>query len=260
MIERMRAAALEAGKIIKNADRSELLALQKSGDRNFVTKYDVLVQKFLKNALAEAVPEAAFVGEEDDGSGKSGAGTSLCWIVDPIDGTSNFMHDLRCSAVSIALCDRKENKTLAGVIYNPYSDELFSAEAGAGAFLNGEKITVSRRAYRDALLGFGTTPYTRSLADRTFAIAREMYTESLDIRRSGAAAADLANIAAGRLDGFFELSLSPWDYAAGALLIAEAGGIVTNLSGGPLNLSKPDGVVAGNAEVYPELMRIIGSH
>lgn len=245
-------AALDAGEIMLSAGRYSGSAAGKSGDRNYVTEYDLKIQRFLRERLSEVCPEAAFKAEEEGADRVSGR---LEWIVDPIDGTSNFIHGTLCSAVSIALCGN--GAPLYGAVFNPYSGELFSAARGEGAFLGEERISVSRRSYDRALISFGTTPYTRAKAELTFRILRLAYAQSLDIRRSGSAALDLCFLAAGRTDGFFEISLSPWDYAAGALLITEAGGRITDFSGNAPDLDSPDSIVAGNAEVYAQLLSYI---
>lgn len=243
-------AAREAGAIMLSAGAAHPKA--KSGEGNFVTEYDVAIQKRLRVSLGALCP-CSFLGEEDDGSASDAAG--LTWVVDPIDGTSNFMHGMLASCVSVALTDASENIPLLAAVYNPFSGELFTAERGRGAFLNGERLRVSSRGYGSALISFGTTPYNRAAADTTFELAKRAFMRSLDVRRSGSAALDLAFLAAGRTDGFFELRLQPWDYAAGRLLIEEAGGVVTTFDGEPLNLAAPSSVLAGSEEVYRELRR-----
>ncbi|MBR5519388.1 MAG: inositol monophosphatase [Clostridia bacterium] len=250
MLQQVCAAVKAAGEIILSAHYSGD-GMTKSGDRNYVTEYDVRVQNTLQKALAEIAPDVSFCGEESDAQtvGKK------MWIVDPIDGTSNFIHDLRSSAISVALADSEENAVELAVIYNPYFDEMFAAERGKGATCNGVPIHVSDHDYPHALIGFGTTPYDRALAHATFEMVEAAYIESLDMRRSGSAAIDLAHIAMGRIDGFFEFRLQPWDYAAGALLITEAGGIISRFDGQPLDLLRPSSVLTGNPQVYADLMR-----
>ena len=242
----------DAGAIIRSAERYRGDGMQKGGDRNYVTEYDVRVQNHLHGTLTEICPEAAFCGEEN---GEQGMGETA-WIVDPIDGTSNFIHGTGMSAVSVALAHPERNETLLAVVYNPYTDELFTAERGSGAFLNGEQIAVSRHDYAHALIGFGTTPYDRTRSEATFALLAAAYRESLDIRRSGSAALDLVYLAAGRLDGFFEMTLQPWDYAAGELLVTEAGGRITRFNGELPDLKRPSSILAGNAPVYEALFQM----
>lgn len=241
-----------AGTIILSAHNRESAVTAKEGKKNFVTKYDVAVQDFLFTELAKAFPEAEFVGEESENDFGSKA---LRFIIDPIDGTTNFMQDYRCSCISVALC--KDNDVIAGVVYNPYTDEIFSAEKGKGAFLNGEKIRVSDRPLSDGLALFGTSPYHPENTDETFALLRRVFDFSRDIRRSGSAAYDICMIACGRCEVFFEKSLQPWDIAAGTLILKEAGGVALNYKGKEISLSSPDDVVFANPKAYEEFTSLL---
>ena len=148
-----------------------------------------------------------------------------------------------------------------GAIYDPYLDELFTAERGKGAYLNGKKIQVSDRPMELCVAAYGTAPYYRdTLADATFSMCRDVFMACADVRRCGSAALDLAYMAAGRNDLFFEVVLSPWDIAAGALLITEAGGIITDMQGSPIDLSKPCSVIAANKQAYGSLLEIAKRH
>ena len=247
MREELEKIIRRAGEIILSADTPGEIYV-KPGDANFVTEYDLRVQKYLYEALEALLPEAGFLGEEDLGENASG---SLMWVVDPIDGTTNFMHGMKESCVSVALCEGAE--TLLGMVYQPYRDELFYAEKGKGAFLNGQPIHVSDREPEKALLLFGTAPYYRSEAHRTFGLLADAFTFAADMRRSGTAAQDMAYVACGRADGYFEIILSPWDFAAGRLLVSEAGGLVTQLDGTPTDPEKPCSVVCGNPKVMERL-------
>ncbi len=242
----------EAGKIILSAHNQETTITIKEGKKNFVTKYDVAVQDFLFKELAKEFPEAEFVGEEGDNNLES---NSLRFIIDPIDGTTNFMQDYRCSCISVALC--KENSTILGVVYNPYTNEVFSAEKDNGAFLNGEKIKVSDRPLSDGLALFGTSPYHPENTDETFALLRKVFDFSRDIRRSGSAAYDICTIACGRCEVFFEKSLQPWDIAAGALILKEAGGIALTYESKEINFSAPNDVVFANPKAYEEFVTLL---
>ncbi len=242
----------EAGKIVLSAHNQELAVTAKEGKKNFVTKYDVAVQDFLFKELGEAFPEAEFVGEEGENNFDSRA---LRFIIDPIDGTTNFMQDYRCSCISVALC--KENEVFAGVVYNPYTDEVFSAQKDNGAYLNGKKIAVSDRPLSDGLALFGTSPYHPENTDETFSLLRKVFDFSRDIRRSGSAAYDICMIACGRCEVFFEKSLQPWDIAAGTLILKEAGGIALNYKGGEINFSEPNDVVFANPKAYEEFKTLL---
>ena len=192
---------------------------QKEGHANFVTNIDREVEAFLQDSLTALLPGSRIIGEEKENDSLTDDPT---WIIDPVDGTTNLIHDYRMSSVSIALCEGKE-PTL-GLVYQPYARELFFARAGAGAFLNGKPIRVSSFPFEKALVAIGTSPYSPDLAETSLKLGLAFLRSCADIRRSGSAAADLAYVACGRQDVFFELSLKPWDYAAGSLLVQEAGG------------------------------------
>ncbi len=241
----------KAGEIILSAHNQESAVTVKEGKKNFVTKYDVAVQDFLFAELGKAFPEAEFVGEESENDFESKA---LRFIIDPIDGTTNFMQDFRCSCISVALC--KENGVIAGVVYNPYTKEVFSAEKGKGAYLNGKEISVSDRPLSDGLALFGTSPYHPENTDETFVLLRKVFDFSRDIRRSGSAAYDVCTVACGRCEVFFEKGLQPWDIAAGTLILNEAGGVALRYDGGEIDFSMPNDVVFANPKAYEEFVTL----
>ncbi|MEE1139348.1 MAG: inositol monophosphatase family protein [Acutalibacteraceae bacterium] len=252
MLKKITETVKEAGKIILSAHNQESAVTAKEGKKNFVTKYDVAVQDFLFNELGKSFPEAEFVGEEGENNIASKA---LRFIIDPIDGTTNFMQDFRCSCISVALCEG--NEVIAGVVYNPYTDEIFSAEKGRGAYLNDNKITVSDRLLSNGLALFGTSPYHPENTDATFALLRKVFDFSRDIRRSGSAAYDICTVACGRCEVFFEKGLQPWDIAAGTLILKEAGGKALNYEGGEIDFSKPADVVFANPKAYDEFITLL---
>ena len=232
----------ECGQFVKDADRRHLRIDTKDGRANFVTEYDKKVQERLQAGLLELVPDAHFIGEE--GTTQKFSPSGKFFIVDPIDGTTNFIKDYRTSCISVGLV--VDGMAEIGVIYNPYTDEMFSAIRGGGAFCNGNKLHVSSDPLENALVIFGTSPYREDLTDRTFRMACAYFKKAIDVRRSGSAALDLCMIAAGRAEIFFELSLSPWDYAAGALIVKEAGGLVSDIEGKELAYDRPCSVIARN--------------
>jgi len=235
-------AVRECGEIIKNANRSTMEIDAKEGPANFVTEYDKAVEVALRDKLSKIVPEASFVGEE--GEQKNVSMDGKCLVVDPIDGTTNFIKDYHMSCISVAFLE--DGKPVIGVVYNPYLDEMYVAEKGAGAYCNGKRISVSKQPLSNGVVLFGTAPYYKELNDRSFELAYEYFKKALDIRRSGSAALDLCAIAAGRAELYFELRLSPWDYAASSLLVEEAGGIVTDIEGNQISFDKPCSVLARN--------------
>lgn len=230
------------GDIMKNADRKQVFIDEKAGHANFVTTYDKMVQEKLKGSLALILPEAAFVGEEDECHEYVNKG--YAFVVDPIDGTTNFIKDYHVSAISVGLL--KDGEQVLGAVYNPYLDELFTAIKGEGAFLNGEPIHVSNQPISNGVVLFGTSPYYEELGKKSFDMAYDYFKRALDVRRSGSAAIDLCTVASGRAELFFELKLSPWDYAAGSLIVREAGGCVTTVEGGEITFDRPCSVIAWN--------------
>lgn len=225
---------------------------EKTGPANFVTVYDVRIQNMLMESLHGILPEAQFFAEE-----KENDPSMLCdgytFIIDPIDGTTNFIHNWGISAISVGLlfC----GTPVFGIIYDPYREELYEARRGLGAFCNGKRIHVSDRPAEKGVYAVGTAPYYReTLGDATFAMMRKLFDAGVDIRRLGSAALDLAAVASGRADGYIELLISPWDYAAGALLVEEAGGIVTDPHGNAMQYAVPSGICAGTPRTHTQLL------
>ena len=248
LIQEISEAARAAGQIILEAHDISQVVKEKPGTANFVTAYDVRVQHYLQTRLGEILPGAHFIGEEEDCTDDTAHG--YAFIVDPIDGTTNFIRDYRASCVSIALAQGGE--VITGVVYDPYRDELFTAERGQGAALNGKPIHVADNPLSRSLFGVGTTSYYRSKADGTFALARALFDVSLDLRRSGSFAIDACAVACGRLDLAFEMRLSPWDYAASSCILREAGGAMSQLDGSPITLEHPCSIVCGSETAYRE--------
>lgn len=242
MLKKITDAVRECGEIILNADRSKSCVDEKVGHANFVTAYDKKIQQKLQEQLLGILPEAAFVGEEEDIHASVAKG--YAFIVDPIDGTTNFIKDYHMSAISVGLA--RDGRRYMGVVYNPYLNEMFTAVKGQGAYLNGKPIHVSSQPLCNGVVLFGTAPYYEELNRKSFEMAYDYFKKSLDVRRSGSAALDLCSVAAGRAEVFFELRLCPWDFAAGALIVEEAGGKVTTAEGGLLSLQKPCSLIATN--------------
>lgn len=243
----------DAGKIMLGANKNRDFD-SKAGTANFVTAYDVAVQDFLIKSIKDILPEAVFMAEEKEND-TAVLFEKYCFIIDPIDGTTNFIHDYRHSSISVAmLCG---GETVLGMVYDPYLDELFTAEKGKGAYLNGEAIRVSKNPMELAVVQIGSCPYYKDeFADKTFALTKELFFKASDFRRSGSAALDLAYLASGRCDIFFEFRLSPWDFAAGELLVTEAGGIVTKSDGTKTARAAPCPIFASNGIVHEELIEM----
>lgn len=215
----------EAAGIMLHA--SNVMPESKTDARNVVTEYDRRVQEFLVGALAAVLPEAKFFCEENDRQDDLMA--EHVFVIDPIDGTMNFVHGLNHSCISVAYASNGE--ILIGKVYNPYVDEMFSAVKGEGAYLNGKRIHADDAGLSDSLVLVGTAPYNVELADETFALMKKAFLAGLDVRRQGSAALDMCSVAAGRAGVYFELRVSIWDIAAGMLILAEAGGVSLNLDG-----------------------------
>lgn len=255
MIDSIIAVARNAGDIILNAVRPKIM--EKAGHANFCTETDEKIQAFLIEELSKILPEASFLGEED-GQDVSEAKMKegYCFVLDPIDGTSNFIYAYRPSVVSIGLL--KEGKPHMAVVYNPYDDMMFSAIKGQGAYMNGERIMSSEAPLSDSLAVFGTAPYYTELQDRTFDIAKKLLPLCVDLRRSGTAAWDMCCVALGRCGLYFELKVQLWDYAAAALIATEAGCTVTDIEGKPLSYSGPTSALcrAGGVKEIPECFKL----
>jgi len=249
MLEQMISIVRTAGEIVRNAQDITAHTHLKTSVADLVTDYDVAVENFLKKELLELIPSAVFYGEEEQE--RADPYTGWAFIVDPIDGTTNFVRGFRQSAISVALL--KDGALRCAVIYDPAKDELFSTEKGKGAFLNGVPIHVSSKPLSDGIFIVGTAIYRREYIAPTMSLTEQLLRRSCDFRRFGAAALDLAYIACGRAEAFFEYSLCPWDYAAGALLIEEAGGKISTLEGTPLLFDRRCSVWAANADNYPIL-------
>ena len=223
---------------------------KQKGDRNFVTVYDTKVQEFIQKELKKLYPEVYFIGEEADVN-TNNPYECKCFICDPIDGTANFRRSYKHSGISLAYIEY--GQVIMGVVLQPYTNDLFYAEKGKGSFLNGEQIFVSNAGLNESMLSFGTSPYYPELSKKTIDLISKLMPIVEDIRRTGAAAPDLSYIANGRNDVFFELMLSPWDFAAASLIIEEAGGIITDDKGNKPSLDKPTPIIAGNKKAYKEL-------
>ena len=239
MLNQISNIAREAGRII--LDCHDAAVHQKAGHYNYVTDADVAVRTFLKKELLSLMPKARFYSEEQENEPLTDA---LTFVVDPIDGTTNFMRGRKVSAVSIGVLEN--NRPVAGVVFNPYENELFTAEAGKGAHCNGQSISVSGIPFENALAAIGTAPYDPNLVLKTTQAAAQFLLKAGDIRRIGSAALDLCDVACGRAEFFLELQLQPWDVAAGSLIVTEAGGRFHSLGHEQPCYEEPCGVLATN--------------
>lgn len=254
-------AARQAGNLIRRAaENNDPLTVDSKGLNDFVTQVDRAAEARIVEVLRKAYPDHGILGEEGGEVAGQGDGADHLWVIDPLDGTTNFIHGFPQYAVSIAL--KIKGKIEHAVVYDPLRDEEFTASRGRGASLNGRRIRVTKRAGLDgALIGTGF-PFRKDQIphmDAYLGMFRAVAESTAGLRRPGAAALDLAWVAAGRLDGFFEFGLQEWDLAAGTLLITEAGGLVGDLNGGHSHLERGN-VVAGNPKVFKGLLQKIKPH
>jgi len=248
-------AARRAGQIISRAslDISQLQVSAKQ-QSDYVTEVDKLAESAIIEVLREAYPSHAILAEESGSSGQS----EYEWIIDPLDGTTNFIHGFPQYAVSIGLAHK--GVLTHAVIFDTNRNELFTGSKGGGAFLNEKRLRVSKRSKLDeALIGTGFPYRSFDHIDAYLAIFRELTQKTSGLRRPGAASLDLAYVACGRLDGFWEFGLSPWDMAAGALLVTEAGGLISDLNGEHAYMQSGN-VIAGNPKIFSQLLQIMTPH
>lgn len=241
--------AIQAGELI--TENKDIEIHSKDGHANYVTNMDIACQEFLIEQLTSLL-DAGFMVEEDDVEHLWLK--DYTWIIDPIDGTTNYTRNFQHSCISIALAYKKE--VVLGVVYNPYLKEIFHAIKGQGSYCNDIKIHVSEQPVESALIIFGTALYDLANADITFETAKNLFLQCADVRRTGSAALDLCYVACGRCDGFFEYRLSPWDYAAASLIVRESNGHIEGIHHA-FTLEQPIGIIAGNAKVFPLIKKTI---
>ena len=211
------------------------------GAANYVTNVDLAVQTFLKEELGKAFPEIELIAEEKENQGLSENKTY--WILDPIDGTTNLILDFHMSAVALGLYEKGE--IVFGIVYNPFSDELFRGAKGKGAYLNDRRIHVAETPkFEDAVISYGSTPYTKEEARNLFPIFYNIFMKCADFRRTGSAELDMCYVACGREHGYIERDLKPWDYSAGTVILREAGGTVKNWKGKEPSYLKNEDILA----------------
>jgi myo-inositol-1(or 4)-monophosphatase len=245
-------AARRAGTIINRGARDlDLLTVTAKGPKDFVSEIDHGAEAAIVETLLSTYPDHAILAEEGTNKGKN-AQADYVWIIDPLDGTTNFLHGFPQYCVSIALAHK--GVVQQAVIYDPVRNDLFTATRGRGAFLNDRRMRVSRRTHlRDCLIGTGFPFRDGSYLDTYLAMMKTMITQTAGLRRPGAAALDLAYVAAGFYDGFWEVGLNPWDVAAGSLLVLEAGGLIGDLAGDD-NYLHGGQVIAANPKIFAQMV------
>lgn len=230
------------GIILLNCNRDDININSKEGNNNIVTNYDLLIQNKLKKELLELLPDAGFIGEEDDID--NDINNEYIFVVDPIDGTTNFARDIKLSSISVALL--KNGKPIIGVCYNPYVDELYEAKKDSGAYLNGKQIHVSTKKLKDGIVSCGCAPYYNELREESLKLQNKYATIASDYRRLGSAVIEICNVASGKVELYFEMKLMPWDYAAASLILEEAGGVITTMDGDEIQYLNSSSVMASN--------------
>jgi myo-inositol-1(or 4)-monophosphatase len=248
-------AARRAGNIINRAAQNlDILTITQKTANEFVSEVDREAEQAIIKILLGAYPNHSILAEE---SGAAGA-SEYQWIIDPLDGTTNFLHGFPQYGVSIGLMHK--GVLTQAVVYDPTRNDLFTASRGCGAYLNDRRIRVSKRRQLDqSLIGTGFPFREFTLADDYLSIFRDMIRNTAGLRRAGSAALDLSYVAAGRLDGFWEFGLKPWDMAAGVLLITEAGGLVSDPEGNDTYMESGN-LVCGNPKIFTQLLRTVSSH
>ena len=250
MIDKVIEIVREAGNIFKDRD---FKVESKGTVSNNVTTADLAVETYLKNALLPLIDNSGFIGEE---SGSSDYDNTYLWVVDPIDGTANFIRDLAFSAISVGLVN--DGRVVLGVVYNPYRDEMFYAEEGKGAYLNGRRISVSDRDVEHSVFCTAMSLYDKAFAKPCFNIIEKVYSECDDIRRMGSAALELVSLACGRVDLYFEIRVFPWDFAASEIIIREAGGYIGTIELENTVFDRPIPLICANTkENYDYLKHIV---
>ncbi len=245
------AAALEAGKLLKE-NFGKSLAISRKGRIDLVTQMDTQAEALILAKIRSAFPTHQVLAEE---SGRSAGNSEFLWMIDPLDGTTNYAHNFHFFCVSIGLAVKGE--VVLGVVYLPVLDELFVAEKGKGATLNGQPISISKETELEKSLLATGFPYTiQENPERVLRIHNALVTRVQGIRRAGAAAVDLCYLACGRFDGFWEEGLKPWDTAAGSLIVMEAGGVLSNYKGEPFDNFVPE-VVAANPSLHGKMLEVI---
>lgn len=247
-------AVKKAGEIYRSAD-DDLGIEDKGSAVNLVTKYDKMIQNFLFEELEKIVLGCTFLGEE--GEGNKTLTDGYCFVIDPIDGTTNFIKKFQHSAISVALA--KDREFIIGVVLDPDLNNLFYAEKGKGAYLNDKKISVSDCGIDKSLVLFGTCPYEHELAHKTFELTEKVFYRAIEVRRGGSAALDICYVASGKADLYFEMILRPWDWAGAYVILSEAGGMAYTFEKENIDADKITSFVCGNENSLRDFYEILQS-
>ncbi len=245
-------AVRTAGQMILDAHLEKSEVHQKTGPANFVTDYDVRIQQFLIGELSHVLPGCSFYGEEDTEGNEHRVDTGYTFFIDPIDGTTNFMFDYHNSCVSVGLS--LDGSMIAGWVFNPFTDQVWTAAQGAGAYLNRKQIHVIDGGLENGICAFGAARYNEG--DGIFDILPTLFSRSLSIRNGGSAAIDLCRIASGSNVAYIEMLLQPYDYAAASVIITEAGGVIRQVDGKDITIDHGCSIVAGTQKAVEEIREV----
>lgn len=254
MLNRIINAVLDAGKIYLEAN-DDLGVEDKGSSVNLVTKYDKTIQEFLIKRLKDIIPDANFLGEEGDDNKE--LTNDYCFIIDPIDGTTNFIKGFQHSSISVGLA--KDKELIIGVVLDPDLNNIYYAEKGKGAYLNGKQIHVSDCDIENSLVLFGTCPYEHELAHKTFELTEKIFYKAIEVRRCGSAALDICYVASGKADLYYEMILRPWDWAGASVILKEAGGLAYTFDGEAISADKITSFVCGNKNSLRDFYEILQS-
>jgi myo-inositol-1(or 4)-monophosphatase len=246
-------AAREAGAfLVSRLGKIKTIERKKGQETDLVTDIDRESERMIISRIHATYPSHAILGEE---GGQLASGSDTCWVIDPLDGTTNYTHSFPIFSVSIGI--QHKGELVAGVVYNPVADELFSAERGSGSFLNGERLRVSNiDTLINSLLVTGFPYNVRENPYNVVQHFQQFLMEAQGVRRLGSAALDLCYVAAGRLDGYWEVTLQPWDKAAGIVIVQEAGGRVTDFLGNPADIHNPN-TLASNGKIHEQMLAVL---
>lgn len=245
----------EAGHMMKENPPHEVI--HKEGLANFVTDRDVKIQKFLIRGLSELYPGCHFYGEEDT-EGNDHTTKGVCFYIDPIDGTTNYIFGYNHSCVSVGM--GVDGKIMAGYVYNPYTDELYTAKRGKGAWLNWRSLKARNAGIEEGIVSFGCARYNETHVDALFDICKELYLNSLSLREGGSAALDLCRVASGANVSYLELKLQPYDYAAASVIVEEAGCVIEQVDGSNITLDGPCSILGGTPKAVEQVREVCRRH
>lgn len=256
LVEKIIPIVRSAGEILLSSCLHKDEVYKKSGEANFVTEFDMRIQRFLMNEIVELVPNASFFGEENtEGNKQEISDSGYTFFIDPIDGTTNFLFGYHHSCISVGIALR--GKLVGGIVYNPYTDQMYSAVRGQGSYCNGRRLTIEDRRLSEGIAAFGCARYNEGSTRLLFDTVEVLFHKSLSIRNGGSAAIDLCRISTGSNVIYLEMFLQPYDYAAASVILTEAGGVIAQVDGSEITLHTGCSVLAGTKKAVEECRAVI---